>query len=389
MRDNFCDNQQLLRNTLVMAGDKKRPAGLAAAKLAKRTKAEAAEPVGATIEPGQATVALPADIDEDDEIGACVALYKTACLAGCNRGPSLLGVPAENWLPLLRGTIHEADRLLRNEDGVKLVYSDTFFAAYGGALLDISDTIDNETAKEGEKSDDYVDAAEKIWKQSFESGCQTDYGKPALDILERRITAVRLYSRIQHQRNKDGQTEADMDLLEESVRVALDKMLGVDPLQDNNSTAANASTLHPQFHQELGVPDLLARACALVDFLLDQAAPSADGPLPTNPAKTIGLSQYIKAICGAYTAALHKDPDDLDAEFGLATCYERKSMLAEIQGKVDDVGEELYDQFVEGLLRTLKHAEKLKAPETVIEMLQQRYEEANQSPKDASTESSD
>lgn len=72
-----------------------------------------------------------------------------------------MGESSEVVLPLLRGTIHECDRILRNwADDDKVPAS--FYLTYGSALFDLGTMLDDKDL------DSYMEAA----KERFETGLE-------------------------------------------------------------------------------------------------------------------------------------------------------------------------------------------------------------------------
>ncbi|KAJ2960391.1 hypothetical protein NQZ79_g4224 [Umbelopsis isabellina] len=108
------------------AAEKKRPRGLkgvAAQKAAKKAKTENEE------EKTQ-TVILDKEVEEGDELGEVEALYETA------KDKLAMGEGEDTIIPLLRGTIHECDRILRNWSGEEKAPA-SFYLSYGSALFDL------------------------------------------------------------------------------------------------------------------------------------------------------------------------------------------------------------------------------------------------------------
>ncbi|KAI8379643.1 nuclear pore complex subunit Nro1-domain-containing protein [Radiomyces spectabilis] len=141
-----------------MAAEKKRPRGLkssAAQKAAKKTKVD--EPTELTekdIPEGAQTVVLDKVVEEGDEIGEAAALYESA-VEKFDKDPSAA-------LSLLRGTVHESDRILRNwasEEALPLL----FYLTYGSALYDLG------RFTEDEEFEPYLEAAEERLEKGLEN----------------------------------------------------------------------------------------------------------------------------------------------------------------------------------------------------------------------------
>ncbi|CAM0136423.1 hypothetical protein VKS41_006761 [Umbelopsis sp. WA50703] len=133
------------------AAEKKRPRGLkgvAAQKAAKKAKTENEE------EKTQ-TVILDKEVEEGDELGEVEALYESA------KDKLEMGENPDTVMPLLRGTIHECDRILRNWSGEEKAPA-SFYLSYGSALFDLGNLL-------GDKDlDSYMDAA----KERLETGVE-------------------------------------------------------------------------------------------------------------------------------------------------------------------------------------------------------------------------
>ncbi|BFZ62188.1 hypothetical protein YB2330_003270 [Saitoella coloradoensis] len=138
----------------------KRARGLKAAASSKKQKTEespapAADqdiPIEQTGEDEQ-TVMLSKEVAEDDEQGQLAVLLETAI-------ERLRGTDPATALPLLYGTIHECDRMLRaaysDESNPTHLPAD-FHRIYASALLELSALIDEQDEENGEAA--YVEAA--------------------------------------------------------------------------------------------------------------------------------------------------------------------------------------------------------------------------------------
>lgn len=151
-----------------MVGEKKRPRGLkgsAMAKANKKTKVD--EPTNPNNLPENAqTVVIDKVVEEGDEVGEAAALYESAIEKLGNllnqtcfvHYVKLILIYIETdptaALPLLRGTIHESDRILRNWESKESLPS-LFYFTYGSALYELGRLTDEE------EFEPYLDAAEE------------------------------------------------------------------------------------------------------------------------------------------------------------------------------------------------------------------------------------
>lgn len=144
-------------------GRKRGPRGLASAKAKKPKTTEVLgnEDDAFSLDQDSETVALSGDFEVDDEIGELQALYRTAVTCFRARDP-------RGAMPIINGTIHEADRILRNADEVKLPYD--FHWVYASALLDLSILKDEKDKREGESLDDCIEAAIGRCNEGLEHG---------------------------------------------------------------------------------------------------------------------------------------------------------------------------------------------------------------------------
>ncbi|GAA5811018.1 hypothetical protein MFLAVUS_004447 [Mucor flavus] len=131
-----------------------RPRGLkgsAMAKANKKTKVQ--EPSSSTEMPENAqTVVLDKVVEEGDEVGEAAALYESAI--------EKLEIDPNAALALIRGTIHESDRILRNlEEDATLPA--LFYCTYGSALYELGRLTDEE------EFEPYLDAAEERLNQGL------------------------------------------------------------------------------------------------------------------------------------------------------------------------------------------------------------------------------
>ncbi|KAG0763894.1 hypothetical protein G6F16_002477 [Rhizopus arrhizus] len=131
-----------------MTGEKKRPRGLkssAMSKANKKAKSEESAKPNEIPENAQ-TIVIDKEVEEGDELGETAALLESAA--------EKLEVDPNEALPLLRGTIHESDRILRNWDSDSPLPA-SFYYAYGVALYELG------RLTEDEEFEPYLDAAEE------------------------------------------------------------------------------------------------------------------------------------------------------------------------------------------------------------------------------------
>lgn len=153
---------------------KRGPKGLASSQAKKRKASPPVPDEGDNLFPDHETktIALSVQSDEEDEVGELQALYRTAVTR-------LQARDAEGALSIVNGTIHEADRILRNKESTsKLPYQ--FYAVYASALLDLSFLKDDDSSAPGEGVDDYVQAAIERCDEGLENGATGDLGQMQL-----------------------------------------------------------------------------------------------------------------------------------------------------------------------------------------------------------------
>ncbi|KAI8140396.1 nuclear pore complex subunit Nro1-domain-containing protein [Fennellomyces sp. T-0311] len=133
-----------------MGAEKKRPRGLAAQKAAKKAKTEE-EPNTNNAQ----TVVIDKEVEEGDEIGEASALYESA-LEKAEKDP-------QGALQLLRGTVHESDRILRNWSETETRPPPQFYYTYGSALYELG------RLTEDEEFEPFLEAAEERLQDGLES----------------------------------------------------------------------------------------------------------------------------------------------------------------------------------------------------------------------------
>lgn len=143
---------------------KRGPKGLASTR-AKKRRAVSPDPVedeSLVLDPESRTIAVPLQPHEDDEVGELQALYRTAVERIRARDP-------QGAILIINGTIHEADRILRNKSAdLRLSYG--FWWVYASALLDLSFLKFEKEEKAGEGIDDYVAAALELCDEGLGGG---------------------------------------------------------------------------------------------------------------------------------------------------------------------------------------------------------------------------
>ncbi|KAI9486798.1 MAG: nuclear pore complex subunit Nro1-domain-containing protein [Benjaminiella poitrasii] len=138
-----------------MVVEKKRPRGLkgsAVAKANKKSKTETTTNPSELPENAQ-TVVIDKEVEEGDEVGEAAALFESA-VEKFETDPS-------GALSLLRGTIHESDRILRNHESKEPLPA-LFYYTYGSALYELGRLTDNE------EFEPYLEAAEERLADALE-----------------------------------------------------------------------------------------------------------------------------------------------------------------------------------------------------------------------------
>ncbi|KAI8636443.1 nuclear pore complex subunit Nro1-domain-containing protein [Parasitella parasitica] len=139
-----------------MPVEKKRPRGLkgsAAAKANKKTKTEEESGSNTELPENAQTIVIDKIVEEGDEVGEAAALFESAI--------EKLETDTAAALPLLRGTIHESDRILRNHKDKEPLPA-LFYYTYGSALYELG------RLTEDEEFEPYLDAAEERLNESLE-----------------------------------------------------------------------------------------------------------------------------------------------------------------------------------------------------------------------------
>ncbi|KAI7888089.1 nuclear pore complex subunit Nro1-domain-containing protein [Mucor mucedo] len=129
-----------------MAVEKKRPRGLKGSAKAKANKKSKVDETPSEIPENAQTVVIDKVVEEGDEVGEAAALYESAI--------EKLETDAAAALPLLRGTIHESDRILRNHESSTPLPA-LFYFTYGAALYELG------RLTEDEEFEPYLDAAQE------------------------------------------------------------------------------------------------------------------------------------------------------------------------------------------------------------------------------------
>ncbi|GAA5795350.1 nuclear pore complex subunit Nro1-domain-containing protein [Helicostylum pulchrum] len=135
-----------------MPVEKKRPRGLKGSAMAKANKKTKVQEPSTEMPENAQTVVLDKVVEEGDEVGEAAALYESAI--------EKLETDPNAALALIRGTIHESDRILRNlEDDATLPA--LFYYTYGSALYELGRLTDEE------EFEPYLDAAEERLNQGL------------------------------------------------------------------------------------------------------------------------------------------------------------------------------------------------------------------------------
>ncbi|KAF7729760.1 Ihnibitor of Brome mosaic virus [Apophysomyces ossiformis] len=156
-----------------MAAEKKRPRGLkssAGLKSAKKTKVD--QDISEVPENAQ-TVVLDKEVEEGDEVGEAAALLESA-LEKVEKNPS-------EALALLRGTVHESDRILRNWSGEQSL-PPKFYFTYGSALYELG------RLTEDEEFDAYLEAAEERLQDGLDHAKENENEEHLQDINRIKVT---------------------------------------------------------------------------------------------------------------------------------------------------------------------------------------------------------
>ncbi|RUS28932.1 nuclear pore complex subunit Nro1-domain-containing protein [Jimgerdemannia flammicorona] len=146
------------------------------------------------------TLILNKEVEEGDEVAEVKVIYESAaeklgeilCFMRSRSNPLLLAsaTAPKSALPLLRGTIHECDRILRNHSASSPPLPASFHMTYGSALFDMGTVLEEEedptpyweAARErleiGLESVEESEAEEnKSDRQEFEKGLRMALGK--------------------------------------------------------------------------------------------------------------------------------------------------------------------------------------------------------------------
>lgn len=160
-----------------MPVEKKRPRGLKGSAMAKANKKTKVQEPSTEMPENAQTVVLDKVVEEGDEVGEAAALYESAIEKlgkiftlffflkktrnkKTNTFFSLVETDPNAALALIRGTIHESDRILRNlEDDATLPA--LFYYTYGSALYELGRLTDEE------EFEPYLDAAEERLNQGL------------------------------------------------------------------------------------------------------------------------------------------------------------------------------------------------------------------------------
>ncbi|OBZ87987.1 Negative regulator of ofd1 [Choanephora cucurbitarum] len=151
--------------------EKKRPRGLKGSAMAKANKkSKTEEPKNPSEVPENAkTVVIDKVVEEGDEVGEAAALFESAI--------EKLETDPEEALALLRGTIHESDRILRNHASEEPLPA-LFYYTYGSSLYELG------RLTEDEEFEPYLEAAEERLNEGLEREDQETNNKIQLALAK-------------------------------------------------------------------------------------------------------------------------------------------------------------------------------------------------------------
>ncbi|KAH8547978.1 nuclear pore complex subunit Nro1-domain-containing protein [Umbelopsis sp. PMI_123] len=290
--------------------EKKRPRGLkgvAAQKAAKKAKTEEEEDK-------TQTVILNKEVEEGDELGEVTALYESA------KEKSSMGESTDVVLPLLRGTIHECDRILRNWESKEQIPA-TFHLTYGSALFDLGTMLNDKDL------DSYLEAA----KERLEIGFDQLKDIETLD-------------------ESDKKTEA-------KLRIAMAKLILSNARASPADADGNGKEVHSSILQGL---DRLKQAVAS-DLLLKDEVLEVINIAQTNAdfqdvlENLQPLNDWAKE---QYTTILQDDEDNVVALSGMGNCH--LTVANYWLGKADTEDEDESDTKTELKEEETKAAEQLR-----------------------------
>ncbi|KAI9254861.1 nuclear pore complex subunit Nro1-domain-containing protein [Sporodiniella umbellata] len=209
-----------------MAEEKKRPRGLKNSALAKANKKSKTEETTTEFPENTQTIVIDKEVEEGDELGETAALLESAL-------EKLESDPSEA-LTLIRGTIHESDRILRNWDSEEALPA-SFYYSYGAALYELGRLTDDEDFEQ------YLDMAEERLLQS--QGDEEVKAKVSLAL------AKVWFAKAANQVEDDIPELATKAL--ETANASVDSWANKDVV-DLADIAQNHAALYPQLEQRTG-----------------------------------------------------------------------------------------------------------------------------------------
>ncbi|KAL0077837.1 nuclear pore complex subunit Nro1-domain-containing protein [Phycomyces blakesleeanus] len=276
-----------------MAIEKKRPRGLkgsAAQKAAKKTKTE--ETPESSVPENAQTVVLGKVVEEGDEVGEAAALYESA-IEKMENSPS-------EARALLRGTIHESDRILRNWDATKTMPLEFYFT-YGSALFELG------RLTEDEEFDPYLEAAEERLEDGlahYETLENKDDSTAMMNCIKVSLAKVWLSKAA-------SEVDQGSDVIPELAKRALETLEEVVPLASlSNATKVELASI-VQNHGDLYTEwDSRTKFTNWAEKLLEEVL--ADSPSHSKALSEIGLCKL--SLANYWLDQVNEDNDDEEEE---------------------------------------------------------------------------
>ncbi|KAG2220132.1 hypothetical protein INT45_006160 [Circinella minor] len=186
-----------------MGAEKKRPRGLAAQKAAKKAKV-VEEPQEPNTNNAQ-TVVIDKVVEEGDEMGEAAALFESA-VEKAEKDP--VGA-----LQLLRGTVHESDRILRNWPENETRPPPKFYLTYGSALYELG------RLTEDEEFEPFLEAAEERLQDGLDRFEELTEKENDLDSAEKiRIAMAKVWiAKSQFNNDDDNKASGAVNNAEDNI----------------------------------------------------------------------------------------------------------------------------------------------------------------------------